>query len=174
MRALLFAAAVSLAVGCGPAAPPAIDGFFPADSAVGSWVKDPASPTVQVAKTNTAIEALINGDAAPFIAKGTVAFAWGKYQSGAYRIDARVWQMKSTANATETFAYLLTDAPLYKANTWTDVTIGEAGRIADTGSTWWVNARKGSYILEVKASAKDATTRADAEAFAKAMAQLMP
>lgn len=175
VRALVVVVVSALfAAGCGPAAPPSIDSFFPQDNAIGSYALEASSPKVQVAKSSTAMESLINGDAAPYITKGAAALGWGKYASGAYRLDARVWQLKSAASATETYDYLVSDVALYQANTWTTLSVGEAGRVADTGSSWWLNARKGSYIIEVKVTAKDATSRTDAESFATAMAKAMP
>lgn len=174
MRAAIVVSSVVLTLSCGPTAPPAIDGFFPKDNAIGTYALEAATPTVQVAKSASAMENLIDGDAAPFIDKGAVALGWGKYGSGTYRLDARVWQMKSASNATETYDGLVSSAALYQANTWTALSVGDAGRIADTGSSWWINARKGSYLLEVKVTAKDATSRQDAESFATAMAKAMP
>jgi hypothetical protein len=174
LRSTLLAAAVFLASGCGPAAPAAIDSFFPKDNTIGTYALEASTPTVQVAKSATAMENLIDGDAAPFIARGAAALGWAKYASGAYRLDARVWQMKSATNATETYNALVTDVALYQANTWTALSVGEAGRIADTGSSWWLNARKGAYLIEVKVTAKDATSRTDAESFAAALAKAIP
>jgi hypothetical protein len=126
---------------------------------------------VEVAKSATAIEALIDGDAAPFNDKGALALGWEHYQAGASKIDARVFQMKTATSAQETFDYLVASVPLYQANTWTAVAaVGDAARVADTGSSWWFNARRSVFIIELKITPKDATTRADVEAFAKAMA----
>lgn len=174
MRVPAVAVCLAFAAGCGPATPAAIDSFFPKDNAIGTYALEGASPSVQVAKSATAMEGLINGDAAPFISKGAAALAWGKYASGTYRLDARVWQMKSSSNATDTYDSLVTDVALYQANTWSALSVGEAGRVADTGSSWWLNARKGSYLIEVKVTPKDATSRTDAESFAAAIAKAMP
>lgn len=179
MRRLLPAVASLWLCACGPSTPstPSIDKFFPADNEVGSWAADTtvATPGVQVAKSNSAIEALVNGDAAPFEAKGTLALGWNRYKSGSSKLDVRVWQMKSAADATDTYGYLVTDVSLYKANTWTTLSgVGEDGRIADTGGSWWLNARKGVYIVELRITPNGTQPRADVEAFAKAVIGKMP
>lgn len=175
MKTLLAAAATTLFLACGTATTPAsVADYFPKDNAVGAYVTDTTLPGLQVAKSAVQIEGLIDGDATPFLEKGALALGWNRYVAGTYKLDARVWQMKSATNATETFDSLVASASLYKANTWTTLAVGGAGRIADTGSSWWVNARKGAYIIEVKVTAKDATSRSDVEAFALAIAAKMP
>lgn len=177
MKSVLPSAALCLfGLACGGPAPATLESFFPAANAVGAYAEDTSvgKAGVEIAKTAAAMEALIDGDAAPFTEKGAVAFGWEHYVSGTYKLDARVWQMKDAANATDTYAYLVANVSLYKANTWNDVGVGEAGRIADTGSSWWLDARKGKYLVEVKIIGKDTTSRADIEAFAKAMVAKMP
>ena len=68
----------------------------------------------------------------------------------------------------------MANASQYKAVTWTDLAVGDAGRIADTGTTWWLNSRKGAYIIEAKISPLDATSRADIEALGIAVAAKIP
>jgi len=173
MRTLLLSFGALVAVGCGPTTPSVtMADFFPADNEVGSYVKD--STGLQTAKGATAIEGLVDGAGSPFTAKGAQALGWMKYTSGTYKLDARVWQMKDAANATDTYTALLTDAPLYAANTWTDLAVGQAGRIADTGSSYWVSARKNAFLIEVVLQPKDTTSRADVETFAKAMVAKLP
>lgn len=177
MRAPLFALCGTVFLACDPGTPAVtLDSFFPKANEVGGYAENTAlgKPGVQIAKTTTAIQGLVNGDAGPFLEKGTIAFAWERYVSGTYELDARVWQMKNAANCTETYDFLVTDAALYAANTWVALSVGVAGRIADTGTSWWVNARKGAYIIEVRVTPKDDTSRADVEAFAKAMAGKIP
>jgi hypothetical protein len=176
----LFASACLALAACGttptPAAP-AIDKLFPAANEVGTWAEDTTvgKAGVEVAKSGTAIESLINGDGAPFIEKGALALGWEHYLAGASKLDARVFQMKTAANAQETWDHLVANVSLYKANTWTTVTAtGDAARVADTGSSWWFNARKGAFIVELKITPKDATTRTEVETFAKAMVGKVP
>lgn len=159
-------------IGCGPTPSQAIDTLFVKDNEIGTWVEDTSlgSAGVETARTRDGVYALVNGDAEPFIAKGFVAFARERYRSGSYTADVRVWQMKDAAVARDTYSSLVTDVSAYKANTWTDVAIGEAGRIADTGTTWWVNAKKAAYVIEVKAQPRDATSETDSKAFATAVA----
>lgn len=175
---LLLPCCIALVVfGCGPTTPPVtMATFFPADNEVGAWVADTtvATPGLRVGKTTAAIELLVDGDAAPFTAKGVLSLGWEKYASGAYKLDARVWQMKDLANATDTYDGLPTSGTVYSANTWADLAVGQAGRIADTGTRWWLNARKSAFIVELKVEAKDATTRTEIETFAKAIAAKIP
>lgn len=174
MKKLLLSALALVTLACGPATPQpqAIDSLFVANNEIGTWVEDTSVGTagVETARTRDAVYALINGDAEPFIAKGFIAFARERYRKDSYTADLRVWQMKDATVAKDTYDSLVVDAAAYKSNNWTAVTIGDAGRIADTGSTWWVNARKGAYVIEVKAQPKDSTTEADAQAFATAVA----
>lgn len=176
MRTTVTLAAALTLVACGTPAPSGIETFFPTANEVGGYAEDTSvgKAGVETAKTAAAMEALIDGDAAPFTEKGAVAFAWERYVSGTYKLDARVWQMKDASNTTDTYNHLVANVSLYKANTWTDLAVGEAGRIADTGSAWWLNARKGKYLIEVKIVGKDATSRADIETFGKAMAAKLP
>lgn len=173
MKRLVVAAGLALAA-CGTPTPatPAIDKLFPAANEVSTWAEDTAVGKlgVEVAKSATAIEALIDGDGAPFNEKGALALGWEHYQAGSSKIDARVYQMKTAASSKETYDYLVASVGLYMANTWTPVdAVGDAARVTDTGSSWWFNARRGVFIFELKITPKDATTRTEVEAFAKAM-----
>lgn len=177
MKKLSLCLALAL-VACGPSTPPppTLEELFPANNEVGAWTEDTSSGAagVETAKTTDEVFALINGDAQAFVDRGFVAFGRERYTDGTHLIDLRVWQLKSSTAAMATYDALVLDAPTYKANTWTELTVGHGGRIADTGSTWWVNAHDGVYIIEVKAQPKDDTSRADAEAFAKAVADKIP
>ena len=46
--------------------------------------------------------------------------------------------------------------------------------MADTGSSWWFNARKGAFIIELKITPKNAATTTGIEAFAKAIVAKIP
>ncbi|MHB8872520.1 MAG: hypothetical protein ACYC8T_02430 [Myxococcaceae bacterium] len=172
LAALLTLAALTAA--CGPAntPPPSVESYFPKDNEVGAWVGGTTAGKtgVQVATTAKEAEALVNGDAAPFNDKGMVTFAWEKYAKDAYTLDLRVWQFKDASAATDAYGHLVANASLYKAATWTDLAVGDAGRIADTGTTWWLNSHKGAFIIEAKINPKDATSRADIEALGIAVA----
>jgi hypothetical protein len=176
MRTILLLAAVTLA-GCGSTASATIDSFFPGQNEVSTYVEDTTvgQPGVEVAHGATAIEALVDGDATSFNAKGVVAFAWQHYVKANLKVDARVWQMQDVANATDTYSYLVANDNLYKSNSWTDVSVGDAGRIANTGSSWWVNSRKGKYLVEVRLTGStDTAAHDDAVVFAKAMVAKIP
>lgn len=177
MRALLPSFVAVIAVGCGPP-PPTVTmaDFFPADDEVGGYVNDTSvpAPGLQVGQTAAAMEGLVDGATAPFTAKGALALGWKRYASGSYKLDARVWQLKDAASATDTYDSLVVTEALYRANTWSDLAVGQAGRLADTGSSYWVNSRKGAFIVEVVLKPKDPTSRADVETFARAMVGKLP
>jgi hypothetical protein len=185
MKTRLMSLIAVLAVGCGSPTPSVtLESFFPADNAVGTYVKDTSTAGLQVAKSNAAIEGLVDGDAAPFLEKGVLALGWEKYVSGTYKLDARVWQFSSATVATDVYGFLLTGAladggvsnnvNLYKSATWTDLSVGQGGRFADTGSSYWLNAHKSAFLIEVKVTPKDATSRADLESFGNAIAAKIP
>jgi len=171
-------ALLCFAPGCGPAnKPPApIDSFFPKDNEVGTWVEDSSvgKAGVEVATTSKETTDLVDGAADPFIEKGMVGFAWQSYVKDTYKLDLRVWQFKSAAAAKEAYDWLFTNASLYKASTWSDLAVGDAGKVADTGGSWWLSARKGAYIIEAKILPKDATSRTDVEAIGTAVAGKIP
>ncbi len=175
-RALSAVFAATLLAACGPAEPSGLGSYFPTTADAAGYTEDTSvgKAGVETARTAAAIEGLVDGDAAPFIEKGVVAFGWERYVKGTYKLDARLWQMKDASNATDTYNHLVANVTLYLAATWTDLAVGEAGRIADTGSSWWLNARKGKYIIEVRIVGKDTTSRADIETFAKAMVAKLP
>ena len=176
MKRLLAVTVALLAVasGCGPAntPPAAIDSFFPKDNEVGAWVEDTSIGKAGVEVTTTAKETtdLVDGSAEPFITEGMVGFGWQSYVNGTYKLDLRVWRFKSAAASQTAFDWLFLNASLYKAATWTELAVGDAGKIADTGGSWWVSARKGAYIIEAKVVPKDATSRADVETIATTVA----
>lgn len=176
-----------IAAGCGGGF--SFQSVFPADGrsgggtapAVGAYVaattglRSTQSAGLNVATGAQAIEALIDGDATVFKAKGVVSLGWENYVSGTREADVRVWQMQDAANATETFNALPTETQgLHKAQTWTTLAVGQAGRIADMGDGYWVNARQGAIIIDVLVTPRDDTSKADAQAFAAAIASKVP
>jgi len=163
--------------------PPAIDALMLKSGAVAGWdvddticAKTPCGTGVEVAKSNAEAEALVNGDATPFEALGFDAFAIEYYKKGAVGAEARIWQMKAgTATGKAIYDYLVLNTSTYKTVTWTDLALGgEAGRIADTGTTLKTNAAKGVYFVEFVVRATDASARTDVEALAKAMVAKLP
>ncbi|MBI3180282.1 MAG: hypothetical protein HYZ27_11515 [Deltaproteobacteria bacterium] len=169
-------------IACGDSDPPSattIESLVPASGEVSGWNEDPATgaPGVEVGKTHAEVEAKIDGDMEPFAAKSFVALARQHYAKDGYQLELRIWQMKDEATATALYSDLATTVSLYSALSWSNVSVGDAGRVADSGTTWWVNTRKKAYHVEARVSQKsvaDATSRADVEAFAKAVVAKIP
>jgi len=181
MKRLMISLAVCiLGAACGGSSV-AIDSLMPAPTEITGWSEDPAQGTagVAVARTPAQAEALVDGDAAPFTAHNFVAFAWQQYQKDNYRLDLRIWQFADTAAATAIYDDLLTQSSLYSTATWNAEAAGDAGRIANTGTSWWINTRKHGYYVEAKMTttppaAPDAAGRTDAEAFVSAVLGKIP
>ncbi len=181
---LLATVALTLASGCGGGdddQPIAIETLFPADGEVGSFVEDTGAGAagVEVAETSNEIEALIDGDAVPFDAAGFLVFGRQQYtDGGSYQLEVRVYEMPSAAVAAELYADLVVERDLYSTNTWTDLDIGEASRIANTnGTSFWLNVQKGVYYFEVRinqATIDDTVSQGHAEAFGTAIAGKIP
>ncbi len=129
---------------------PAIETLFPANNAVGAFVEDTAigAAGVETATDDAGVVALINGGAGPFLQRDYDAFAIEHYTDSTFDLELRVWQLASSAVATDLYTGLLTESSTHQASTWTDASLGDAGRIADTGATFWFNVRKGPYLLE--------------------------
>lgn len=193
MKALLPFAGLFV-LGCGPASV-SIPSLFPADGQSGGGTAPQVSNYVaatgglrtnqkqglNVAQGRTEIEKLIDGDADLYLQKDVVALGWEVYTSDmsgkTYQADVRLWQMKDSAKAVETWDYLLTASNgLHKAQSWTDLSVGAAGRIANTGGSYWVNTRKGVYIVDVIVSTTpvDDMAKEDAKTFATTMTSKMP
>ncbi|HEY3352397.1 MAG TPA: hypothetical protein VGQ83_04045 [Polyangia bacterium] len=174
-RLSLLAVLALLAVSCGSeSSSGGVASFFPADNEVAGWTEDTTlgQPGVEVFATKATAEGVIDGDVEPFAAVGFTSFARNYYVNAAYKIELRVWDMGTATKNTALYDDLVASDPLYSANTWEAQSIGDAGRIADLGSNWWVNARKGQYYVEVKinqTSSGDAAARADGIAFLTAV-----
>jgi len=176
--------ALALAAGCGGGdddQPIAIESLFPADNEVGSFVEDTSAGAagVEVAETSAEIEALIDGDAVPFDDAGFLVFGRQQYtDGGSYQVEVRVYEMPSATVAAQLYTDLVVERDLYSTNTWSDLAIGEASRIANTnGTSFWLNVQKGAYYFEVRinqATIDDTVSQANAEAFGTAIAGKIP
>lgn len=162
-----------------PPAATAIESLIPASGEIAGWSEDAAAgaPGVEVGKTPAEVEAKIDGDAEPFSAKSFVAWARQHYAKDGYQLELRIWQMKDDATAAALYDDLVVSVSLYSALTWSNVTVGDAGRVADSGTTWWANSRKKAYLVEARIQQKmaaDPTARAEVESFAKAVVAKIP
>jgi hypothetical protein len=175
-------ATLALAAGCGGDDDTVlIEDLCPADGEIAGFTEDTGAGAagLEVADTSLEIEAMIDGDAVPFDEAGFVVFAREFYTDGAsYDVQQRVYQMPSAEVAAQLYADLVAERDLYSSNSWTDVAVGQGGRIADTnGTTWWLNAHDGVFYFEVRvnqATASDSVSRGHAEAFAAAVADKIP
>jgi len=135
---------------------------FPTDNQVAGMTIDTSAGGLKLALTTKAVQDLIDGAADPFTTAGFTEFGWQHYKVGGYAVDLQLWQMKDVATGQSIYASLLTNS-LYSSATWTDVSsIGDGARIANTGTTWWVNAKKGAFHVQAKInqlSATDQTAR---------------
>ncbi len=181
MKRLMISLAVCmLGSACGGSSV-AIDSLMPAPTAVAGWSEDPAqgNVVVAVARTPADAEALVDGDAAPFTQHNFTAFAWQQYMKDTYRLDLRIWQFVDTVAAKAIYDDLLKETLYSSAGTWNAEAVGDAGRIVDTGTSWWINTRKKGYYVEANMTtnppvAPDANGRTDAEAFVNAVLAKIP
>ena len=170
---------LSLLLACPPADDDddsvAIASLFPANNEVGTWVEDTSlgSAGVQVSNSAAQAQADVDGDADSF-EDTMVAFAREFYTSGTHTMELRVWQMQDAAACTAVYDDLVVNDPLYTPNTWSAVSLGEAGRVADTGSQWWHNVRKAAYHVEAKTQSNDADGKSGAEAMIGAVLAKIP
>jgi hypothetical protein len=148
-----------------------IDTLVPSENAVSGWTFDPAHPAQPVAKTNpefldsppTGIYGT-DGGGVPFVDHNFVSFVERWYINSNFgNYDVKLWlfQMPDSATAKQLYDDLRSD-PRYERNThqttnnWESVSVGEAGRVADTSTAYWLNARKGLYYFEVWLTNKSA------------------
>jgi hypothetical protein len=176
---VLPALPLALLCACPPADsgedPPAIETLFPKNSEVGTWIEDTSKGTAGVQVSNSAAEAQadVDGDADSF-ENDMVAFAREFYTNTTHTMELRVWQLKDASACTRIYDDLVVNDPLYTSNTWTAATLGDAGRVADTGTQWWHNARKKAYHIEAKTQANDADGKSAAEAMITAVTDKIP
>jgi len=178
--------------------------IMPVDNTVSGWTIDReadknANAAPMTGTTKAEVEAWIDGAATPFfLAPSTPQmFAWQNYlnptlpaaQPDGASISMYVLQMPSVDQASGLYTSVL---PLSeysrKAGTpddWkpTTPTLGDASRIEDDGSHWWINFRKGVFYVEIKLdpstgpapdyTPSDPDTKKEAVRFAQAVADRM-
>jgi surface antigen len=143
--------------GTGGAGAKTIEQVIPKANDIAGWNLDStnsktAGQLAAFGRNKDDAEALIDGSAAAFFkAPYSSVLAWQNYVNGdGYTVDLHLWQLTTAELAGALFAELLVDYPLYANNVWTDLAgLGDAARITNTGTTWWINLRKGAYIVEI-------------------------
>ena len=147
----------------------AVLAILPGDNTISTWVRDPSEstlagkPAALALDYKTAVD-LIDGGADPFytnLFKPDV-FAWQNYMnpavkpqdgSDAYLARMYLMQMPDAAQATMLYESLLDGThSLYSAtlDPWDKtLALGDAARIVNSGTEWWINLRKGVYYLEM-------------------------
>jgi hypothetical protein len=132
------------------------DKLFPTAKEIGSW-DIPATWTdtqgsphtnaagVEQATDKNGLVAIINGGADVYINKGFKKFGREYYNDGTYTLCLWVFEFPDAAVATSLYNDLVNDA-LYTCD-WKTETLGEAGRVCDTGLHWNIHARKGKYFI---------------------------
>lgn len=140
--------------------------LFPASSAIGSWTEDSSKggAGVEVASTDKAVTDLINGDADPFTKRGFASFGRQYYTDGTYSLELRIWQMTDATKSTEVYDALPTEDARYGGD-WETLSMGDAARITDRGSSWTLHARKAAYFLEATVGPKDDTSKGSVSSF---------
>ncbi len=180
---IVLAAALALAsCGGGGGSEADLGSFFPADNEVPGWTANPPGTPPDVALDRDAAEALVDGDIAPFEAAPSpfVAFAMQLYINGdGYTADVRIWEVADAAGCASMYDYLVTEAPTFSSKTWTDVSIGDMGRSADSAAFSWINACADKYFVETKVTppsggVPDATSHDEGVALTRAVVGNMP
>jgi len=150
---------------------PAVEELFPGDSEVGSWVRD-ADP-IDVATSNQEALDLINGEATAFIDRDFVAFAMGGYEDGQSTLELRIWEFADAATAKDLYDNIPDEFGEYQVP-WEDAAVGEAGRIVNPGTRWWLNTHEGIYFIEVIVRPTDAGLRQATLDFALVVVASLP
>ena len=152
-------------------APVPFDQLFPANDEISGYIENTSfgNAGVEVAADGDEAIALIDGSADPFIAAGFIEFGIEYYKNGDSELRLDIWQMNNAQVARTLYSDLTSTNAVYMSQIWTDLDIGQEGRIADTGAYSWVNARSGSYYIEAKINQVTDQGRADAQAFAEAV-----
>jgi len=176
----------------------------PVDNTVSGWTIDRAAnknsnAAPMTGTTKAEVEAWIDGAATPFfLAPSTpTMFAWQNYtnptlpaaQPDVASISMYILQMPSVDQANGLYTAVLPLSEYARkagtAEDWkpTTPTIGDASRIEDDGSHWWINFHKGVFYVEIKLdpstgpapdyTASDPDTMKEAVRFAQAVADRM-
>jgi hypothetical protein len=155
--------------------------LLPADNQISGWTRSKPIRILSAAKagegyaTDGSASGGVDGDAARFIENGLVSFGWAFYKAaGTEKIELRVWDMGSASNASRCWTALITTDARYKGANWSETSVGEAGRISDTGTYWWVVARKGAYVAEIMLEPDDAAQKQVAIDFLKSVVAAIP
>ena len=145
--------------------------LFPVANQVSGWVEDSESGAsgIEIAKSDQEAVDLIDGSADPFVAHGFELFGREHYKNDTSKLELQVWKMDSAKIAGELFSDLTATNAVYKSIQWNDLAIGQKGRVANTGASWWVNAFSGAYYVEAKINPATDQSKSDAQDFAKAV-----
>ena len=162
-----------------------IEALFPRNETVAGWTVDQSdgntvarhkTAAVATSKTQAAVDLQLGDAVEPFYAgyspKKLALQSYVNSNMGG-TVVVIVLEMPTADQAAALYGSLVSDVS-YSSSVWEDpANVGTASRIADTGTTWWVNFYQGVYYVEDKLypSGGDATTRADALEFAQAIAQ---
>lgn len=150
--------------GCGKETSDTITTLLPAENALPGWVFDPTYPTQPVIKTNPDLmvgypdpgkTGGINGSATPFVQHNFSAFIQGFYSNTDYRVKIWLFQMPDVATSVSLFNDIIVTDSVHKSYDWGAASVGDAGRVAFTGTTAVLNARKGLFYFEVRLEAKN-------------------
>lgn len=176
-RTSLLAALLLAACGGSTSQDPPLDiaTLFPESGQVAGWNEADALRVLPAATAGAGYGyGGVNGDADAFIARGLVQLGIQRFAKGGEQLELRVWQMADAASELAVWTYLTASDPRYSGGQWAAETLGEAGRIADTGTYWWLVTRKGAYQVEATIQPNDATARTDVVAFVGAVLGRIP
>lgn len=159
---LLLAAYLS---GCGKEATDTIETLLPAENAVPGFVYNPDFQKQPVIKSNAELTdgypdatkkvGGINGAADPFVEHNFSSFLQGFYSNGTFKVKIWLFQMPDVATSVSLFNDIIVTDSVHKSYDWGAASVGDAGRVAFTGTTAVLNARKGLFYFEVRLEAKN-------------------
>jgi hypothetical protein len=154
---LLLAACLS---GCGKeTSSETIRTLLPAENALPGWVFDTTYPIQPVIKTNSELgvgypdpgkTGGINGSATPFVQHNFSEFLQGYYSNGNFKVKIWLFQMPDVATSVSLFNDIIVDDSVHKSYNWGAANVGDAGRVAFTGTTAVLNARKSLFYFEIE------------------------
>ena len=176
--ACLLAVSLLAFVGCGSSDDPdpvkKVEEFIPGSGSIAGWTEDTSKGEVGVeaAYTKDDGEMLINGALDPFVDTGKwVAFAIEYYVNGDTTIQLSIFEMTDAAGASEIYTHLATHP---EGISWEDITMGDAGRMAEMATNWLIQTTKGKYFVETVTMPRSADTEQPAKDFASAVLALLP